>query len=89
MELRFPLYQIEQTNLGFDAMLGDAHEERAEKVLGSHIGRSLERSGILPMAKSARNTISQQNRRPNQTHEVQYGGPSRNFIRFGWSDHTK
>jgi hypothetical protein len=40
-----PVYQIEQNNLGLDAMLGDAHEERTEKVLGSHISQSQERNG--------------------------------------------
>jgi hypothetical protein len=39
-----PVYQIEHNNLGFDAMLGDGHEERAEKVLGSHISQSQERN---------------------------------------------
>ena len=29
-----PVYQIEQNNLGLNAMLRDAHEERAEKVFG-------------------------------------------------------
>ena len=40
-----PVYQIEQNNLAFDAKLGDAHEERAEKVLGGRISRSQERNG--------------------------------------------
>src|ERR1700675_1795029 len=40
-----PVYQIEQNNLGSDAMLGDAHEERAERVLGGHVSRSQERNG--------------------------------------------
>jgi hypothetical protein len=44
--IAFPLvYQIELNNLGFDAMLGDAHEERGEKVLGGRISRSQERNG--------------------------------------------
>src|SRR5271169_1021943 len=42
---RDPVYQIEQNNLGFDAILGDAHEERAEKVLRGHVGWSQERNG--------------------------------------------
>jgi hypothetical protein len=37
--------QIEQNNLSFDAILGDAHEERAEKVLGGHNSRSQKRNG--------------------------------------------
>jgi hypothetical protein len=40
-----PVYQIEQNNLSFDAMLGDAREERAEKVLEDHNSRSQKRNG--------------------------------------------
>jgi CRP/FNR family transcriptional regulator, cyclic AMP receptor protein len=60
------VYQIEQNNLGFDAMVGDAHEERAEKVLGGHNSRSQKRMAIPRTAESARHKLSQQNRRPNQ-----------------------
>jgi len=40
-----PVYQIEQNNLSFDAMLEDAHEERAEKVLGGLNSRGQKRNG--------------------------------------------
>jgi hypothetical protein len=40
-----PVCQIEQNNFGFDAILGDAHEERAQTVLESHNSRSQKRNG--------------------------------------------
>jgi CRP-like cAMP-binding protein len=61
------VYQIEQNNFGFDAMLGDAHEERVEKVLGGHIGRSQERNGNPAEWPNPRQAASQQNRSPHQT----------------------
>jgi len=88
MESRFPLYQIEQINLGFDAMLGDAHKERAEKVLGSHTGRSQERSGNPADGQIRTQYHIPAESEARSTHEVQHGGPSRNFIRFGQSGHT-
>jgi hypothetical protein len=84
-----PVYQIEQINFGFDAMLVDAQEERAEKVLGGHIGRSQVRNGD-PADGRIRTpyNVPAESEDPS-TREVQHGGPSGNFIRLGRSGHTK
>jgi hypothetical protein len=66
--------------------LGDTHEERAEKVLGSH---SQERSGNPADGQIRTQYNIPAESEAQSTHEVQHGGPSRNFIRFGRGGHTK
>jgi len=84
-----PVFQIEQNNFSFDVMLGNAHEERSEKVLGGHISRGEERNGTPADGRigTPYNVPAESEAQP--IHEVQHRAPSHNFIRFGRSGHTE
>ena len=60
------MYQIGQNNLGFDAMLGDTHEQRVKKVPEVVLAGVKNEMAGPRMAESARFTISQQKGNGNQ-----------------------
>jgi CRP/FNR family cyclic AMP-dependent transcriptional regulator len=64
---RPPVFQIEQTDLGFDAMLRKCSWRSVERVLGSHPSRSQEVNGGAPNGRSHPACKMRQNRRLNQT----------------------